>query len=67
MEETERHAERVATCLEAHGESPSKVKAAPTISLGAMKAPLDMARGEKGMRTAREGSPPNAWRSPPTG
>jgi len=26
-----------------------------TISLGAMKAPLDMARGEKGMRNARDG------------
>jgi ferritin-like metal-binding protein YciE len=55
LEETKEHAERVKTCLEAHGQAPSKVKAATTMSLGAMKAPLDMARGEKGMRNARDG------------
>jgi ferritin-like metal-binding protein YciE len=55
LDETKQHAERVATCLEAHGQSPSKLKAGTTVSLGAMKAPLDMARGEKGMRNARDG------------
>jgi ferritin-like metal-binding protein YciE len=55
LEETKQHAERVATCLEAHGQLPSKIKELTTMSLGAMKAPLDMARGEKGMRNARDG------------
>ncbi|HWD65007.1 MAG TPA: DUF892 family protein [Solirubrobacteraceae bacterium] len=55
LSETKEHAERVKTCLEAHGESPSKVKAAGTMTAGALKAPLDMARSEKGMRNARDG------------
>lgn len=55
LEETKQHAERLRTCLEAHGESPSKVREATTMTAGAMKAPLDMARGEKGMRNARDG------------
>ena len=55
LEETKEHAERVAKCLESHGKTPSKVKAAATMGLGAIKAPLDMARGEKGMRNARDG------------
>jgi ferritin-like metal-binding protein YciE len=55
LEETREHAERVKTCLEAHGSSPSKVKAAGTVTAGVLKAPLDMTRGEKGMRNARDG------------
>jgi ferritin-like metal-binding protein YciE len=55
LNETKEHAERLETCLEAHGQSPSKVKAAGTMTAGALKAPLDMARSEKGMRNARDG------------
>lgn len=55
LDETKEHAERVKTCLEAHGEAPSKVKEMATMTAGALKAPLDMARGEKGMRNARDG------------
>jgi ferritin-like metal-binding protein YciE len=55
LEETREHAERVKTCLEAHGESPSKIKPAATMMAGVLKAPLDMARNEKGMRNARDG------------
>src|SRR4051794_22687448 len=55
LEETKQHAERLQTCLEAHGQSPSKLKEAATMGAGALKAPLDMARGEKGMRNARDG------------
>jgi ferritin-like metal-binding protein YciE len=55
LDETKQHAERLKTCLEAHGSSPSKVKAATTMTAGALKAPLDMVRGEKGMRNARDG------------
>ena len=55
LEETKQHAERVKTCMEAHGKSPSKVKAATTMTAGAFKAPLDLARNEKGMRNARDG------------
>jgi ferritin-like metal-binding protein YciE len=51
-QETEEHAEKVARCLEGHGESPSKTRHA----LGAlMKAPADMMRGEQDMRNARDG------------
>jgi ferritin-like metal-binding protein YciE len=53
--ETREHAERLKACIEAHGRSPSKVKTAATITAGALKAPLDLARGEKGMRNARDG------------
>ena len=55
LEETKQHAERVKACLESHGRSPSKVRSATSMGLGALKAPLDMARGEKGMRNARDG------------
>jgi ferritin-like metal-binding protein YciE len=55
LSETQEHAERLKTCLEAHGKSPSKIKAVSTMTAGALKAPLDMARGEKGMRNARDG------------
>jgi ferritin-like metal-binding protein YciE len=55
LEATKQHAERLSTCLESHGRSPSKLKEATTMGAGALKAPLDMARGEKGMRNARDG------------
>jgi ferritin-like metal-binding protein YciE len=55
LSETKEHAERLETCLQAHGQAPSKVKAAGTMTAGALKAPLDMARSEKGMRNARDG------------
>lgn len=55
LKETQQHAKRVATCLEAHGAAPSKVKEMATMTAGAMKAPLDMTRSEKGMRNARDG------------
>jgi ferritin-like metal-binding protein YciE len=53
--ETEGHAERMKARLEAHGASPSMVKQAGGI-LGALaKMPLDMVRGEKAGRNARDG------------
>lgn len=55
LEETKEHADRVKSCLESHGKAPSKVKETTTMAAGALKAPLDMARGEKGMRNARDG------------
>jgi ferritin-like metal-binding protein YciE len=54
-DETKEHAERLKTCLEAHGETPSKVKEAATMAAGFIKLPLDVARTEKGMRNARDG------------
>ena len=53
--ETEAHAQRMRERLEAHGSSPSTVKQAAGI-LGALaKMPLDMVRGEKAGRNARDG------------
>jgi ferritin-like metal-binding protein YciE len=53
--ETEGHAERMKARLEAHGATPSMVKQAGGI-LGALaKMPLDMVRGEKAGRNARDG------------
>jgi ferritin-like metal-binding protein YciE len=53
--ETEGHAERMKQRLEAHGATPSVVKQAGGI-LGALaKMPLDMIRGEKAGRNARDG------------
>jgi ferritin-like metal-binding protein YciE len=53
--ETEGHAQRMKARLEAHGGSPSGVKQAAGI-LGALaKMPLDMVRGEKAGRNARDG------------
>jgi ferritin-like metal-binding protein YciE len=53
--ETEGHAEKMRGRLEAHGASPSMVKQAGGI-LGALaKLPLDMVRGEKAGRNARDG------------
>jgi ferritin-like metal-binding protein YciE len=53
--ETEGHAQRMRERLEAHGGAPSTVKQAAGI-LGALaKLPLDMVRGEKAGRNARDG------------
>lgn len=53
--ETERHSQRLRRRLEAHGASPSMVREATGI-LGALaKLPLDMVRGEKAGRNARDG------------
>ena len=53
--ETEGHAQRMRLRLEAHGAQPSTVKQAAGI-LGALaKLPLDLMRGEKAGRNARDG------------
>ena len=53
--ETEGHAQRMRDRLEAHGATPSTVKQAAGI-LGALaKLPLDLVRGEKAGRNARDG------------
>jgi ferritin-like metal-binding protein YciE len=53
--ETEGHAQRMRARLEAHGAQPSTVRQAAGI-LGALaKMPLDMVRGEKAGRNARDG------------
>jgi ferritin-like metal-binding protein YciE len=53
--ETEGHAARMRSRLEAHGAQPSAVKQAAGI-LGALaKMPLDLVRGEKAGRNARDG------------
>jgi ferritin-like metal-binding protein YciE len=52
--ETEEHSQRLRRRLEAHGASPSMVREATGI-LGALaKLPLDMVRGEKAGRNARD-------------
>lgn len=53
--ETEQHAERLRRRLEAHGASPSMVKEAGGVVGALMKSVLDMARGEKAGRNARDG------------
>jgi ferritin-like metal-binding protein YciE len=53
--ETERHAERMQQRLEAHSATPSMVKEASGIAAALMKSVLDLARGEKAGRNARDG------------
>jgi ferritin-like metal-binding protein YciE len=53
--ETERHAERMQQRLEAHDASPSMAREAGGIAGALMKSVLDMARGEKAGRNARDG------------
>jgi ferritin-like metal-binding protein YciE len=53
--ETEGHALRMRARLEAHGAQPSTVKQAAGILTALAKLPLDMVRGEKAGRNARDG------------
>jgi ferritin-like metal-binding protein YciE len=53
--ETEKQAERLAQRLDAHGKTPSKVKAAGGIMGALLKGVLDATRGDKAGRNARDG------------
>jgi ferritin-like metal-binding protein YciE len=53
--ETEGHAERMKARLEAHGATPSMVRQAGGIIGALAKMPLDLVRGEKAGRNARDG------------
>ena len=53
--ESERHADRMRERLEAHGASPSIVRGAGGIAGALLKSVVDMARGEKAGRNARDG------------
>ena len=53
--ETEGHAQRMRERLEAHGATPSAVKQIGGIVGALAKMPLDMVRGEKAGRNARDG------------
>jgi ferritin-like metal-binding protein YciE len=53
--ETEGHAARMRARLEAHGAQPSTVKQAAGLLAAFAKLPLDMVRGEKAGRNARDG------------
>jgi ferritin-like metal-binding protein YciE len=53
--ETEGHAERMKARLDAHGATPSTVKQIGGIVGALAKMPLDMVRGEKAGRNARDG------------
>jgi ferritin-like metal-binding protein YciE len=53
--ETELQAERLEECLQAHGKSPSMAKEAGGIIGALMKSVVDVARGDKPGRNARDG------------
>ena len=53
--ETEQHAERLERRLEAHGASPSTVREAGGMMAALTKSVVDMVRGEKAGRNARDG------------
>jgi ferritin-like metal-binding protein YciE len=53
--ETQRHADRMQQRLQAHGASPSMIKEAGGIAGALMKSVLDLARGDKAGRNARDG------------
>ena len=53
--ETEQQAERLEDCLREHGASPSRVKEAGGVMGALMKSVVDMARGDKAGRNARDG------------
>ncbi len=53
--ETERHADRMKARLEAHDAQPSGVRQMTGVLQGLAKMPLDMVRGEKAGRNARDG------------
>ncbi len=52
--ETEQQSERLTTRLEAHGASPSMIKEAGGIAAALAKGVVDMARGDKAGRNARD-------------
>jgi len=54
-DETERHAERLEARLQAHGESPPRVKEAGGMLGVVMKGVMDTVRGEQPGRDARDG------------
>lgn len=54
-EETERQAERLEECLSEHDSSPSAVKQAGGVMGALMKSVLDLTRGDKAGRNARDG------------
>jgi ferritin-like metal-binding protein YciE len=53
--QTEKQAERLEECLREHGASPSGVKQAGGIMAALMKSVVDVARGDKPGRNARDG------------
>jgi ferritin-like metal-binding protein YciE len=53
--ETEKQAERLEECLSEHGAAPSALKEAGGIMAASLKGILDMARGDKAGRNARDG------------
>ena len=53
--ETQRHADLMARRLEAHDASPSMVRQAGGVLQALAKVPLDLVRGEKAGRNARDG------------
>jgi len=53
--QTEQQAERLEECLQEHGASPSTTKEAGGIMAALMKSVVDMARGDKAGRNARDG------------
>jgi ferritin-like metal-binding protein YciE len=53
--ETEKQAERLEECLAEHDASPSKTKEAGGVMAALMKSVVDMARGDKAGRNARDG------------
>ncbi|MGH9321183.1 MAG: ferritin-like domain-containing protein [Vicinamibacteria bacterium] len=54
-EATERHAARMEECLDSYGESPSMTKEVGGMLGALMKSAVDVARGEKAGRNARDG------------
>jgi ferritin-like metal-binding protein YciE len=53
--QTEKQAERLEGCLSEHGATPSAVKEAGGVMAALMKSVVDMARGDKAGRNARDG------------
>jgi ferritin-like metal-binding protein YciE len=53
--QTEKQAERLEECLQEHDASPSAAKAAGGMMAALMKSVVDMARGDKAGRNARDG------------
>jgi ferritin-like metal-binding protein YciE len=53
--QTEKQAERLEECLREHGAAPSGAKQAGGIMAALMKSVVDMARGDKAGRNARDG------------